>query len=35
MDSKKMEELLKKYWDCETTLEEEKSCANTLREQYS
>ena len=24
MDSKNMEDLLKKYWDCETTLEEEK-----------
>src|SRR5690554_3298555 len=24
MDSKQMEELLKKYWNCETTLEEEK-----------
>ena len=30
MDSKNMEDLLKKYWDCETTLEEEKQ----LREYF-
>lgn len=31
MDSKKLEELLQKYWDCETSLEEEQQ----LREYFS
>lgn len=39
MDFKNMEELLKKYWDCETTLEEEKQLreyfgANSIPDQW-
>lgn len=32
MDSKKIEELLKKYWDCETSLEEEQQLHAYFRE---
>ena len=31
MDSKKIEELLQKYWDCETSLEEEKELQQFFR----
>jgi low affinity Fe/Cu permease len=31
MDSKKIEELLQKYWDCETSLEEEKQLQEYFR----
>ncbi len=31
MDSKKLEELLQKYWDCETSLEEEKQLQEYFR----
>ena len=39
MDFKNMEDLLKKYWDCETTLEEEKQLreyfgANSIPDQW-
>ncbi len=32
MDSKKLEELVKKYWDCETSLEEEQQLREYFRE---
>ena len=31
MDSKKIEELLQRYWDCETSLEEEKQLQEYFR----
>lgn len=39
MDSKKLEELLKKYWDCESSLEEEEQlrkyfCGNDVPDQW-
>lgn len=33
MDSKKIEELVKKYWDCETSLEEEQQLRQYFREE--
>ncbi len=34
MDSKKLEELLQKYWDCETSLEEEKHLHEYFRSEH-
>lgn len=34
MDSKKLEELVKKYWDCETSLEEEQQLREYFREEH-
>lgn len=34
MDSNKLEELVKKYWDCETSLEEEQQLREYFREKH-
>jgi hypothetical protein len=34
MDSNKLEELVKKYWDCETSLEEEQQLREYFREEH-